>query len=419
MRDTEGFVHRSVSQHRRAYGKTLKISSATLGVLIGCSQPLPELAAKKTGYLSQPLAARLAAELPLETQCGDGRVLSNRLNRAPYLQQLTDTSVIVALSAESRDGLAVEVTTPAGAHVLTVPVSMDTAAGPDGVATLTASLDGLSPQTTYCYAIAGMTRRAGFTTPASVGATAPVRFLAFGDSGNGGEDQQTVFEQMQTVPFELVLHLGDLAYDSGRPSEIQAHFFNVYAPMLKSFPVYAVAGNHEYATDDAKPFRQAFVLPQNGNRERWYSFDHGPVHFVGLDTEQISTDQADWLEQDLRANRRPWTIVLGHRPPFSSGEHGGNADYQQRFVPILERHHVDLVLSGHEHDYEHFKPLGGIVYVVSGGGGRETREVGMGPSTAFSEAVLHFLYGEVESSRLTLHAIDGVGREFDQVVIEH
>lgn len=407
---------RSVSRHNHG---PVKSCLALLGLLVACSAPLPELAAKKTGVLAQPLATRLSPESPLEKQCGDGHVLSSQLVRAPYLQQLTDTSVVVAFSATVSEALSVEVTTPEGAHVSSATVETDAASGPDGVTTLTASLRGLSPDTTYCYAVAGLTERAGFVTAPSIGAEAPVRFLAFGDSGNGGEDQQTVFEQMQTVPFELVLQLGDLAYNSGRPSEIETHFFKVYAPMLKSFPVYPVAGNHDYATDDAKPFRQAFVLPQNGNQERWYSFDRGQVHFVGLDTEQISTEQADWLERDLRTNQRPWTIVFAHRPPFSSGEHGGSSEFQKTFVPILERHHVDLVLSGHEHDYEHFKPLGGIVYVVSGGGGRETRPVGISPATAFSEAVLHFLYGEVIGSRLTLHAIDGVGREFDQAVVEH
>lgn len=389
-----------------------------VGLLVACSGKSAELAASKTGDLTQPLATRLSPEVPLEKRCGDGHPLSNVLARSPYLQQLTDSSTIVALSAPSSKGLSVEVTTPKGAHVLTAAVTTDTPDGPDGVATLTAALDGLSPQTTYCYAIPGVTERAGFET-ASASPDAPVRFLAFGDSGDGSGEQQAVFEQMQTVPFELVLHLGDLAYESGAPSEIQANYFNVYAPMLKSFPVYAVAGNHDYATDGAQPLRQAFVLPTNGSEERWYSFDRGPVHFVGLDTEQISADQAKWLEQDLRANQRPWTIVFGHRPPFSSGEHGGSAEFQQSFVPILERYHVDLVLSGHEHDYERFKPLGGVLYVVSGGGGRGTRPVGAGSTTAFSEAVLHFLYGEVSGTQLTLHVIDGVGREFDQAVVEH
>ena len=63
--------------------------------------------------------------------------------------------------------------------------------------------------------------------------------------------------------------------------------------------------------------------------------------------------------------------------------------------------------------------LDGVVYVVSGGGGRATRSVGAGSLTAFSEAVLHFLYVEVTRQTLTLHAIDGVGREFDQAVVRH
>lgn len=395
-----------------------KGSLALLGLLVACSGKSAELAASKTGDLTQPLAARQSPEAPLEGQCGDGHALSNQLPRSPYLQQVTSSSALVALSAASAEGLTVEVTTPEGDPVTTAAITTETNAGPDGAAVLTAALSGLSANTTYCYAIAGVTERAGFVT-ASSSLAAPVKFLAFGDSGDGSGEQQAVFDQMQTVPFELVLHLGDLAYEAGTPAQVQANFFNVYWPILKSFPVYAVAGNHDYATDGAQPLRQAFVLPTNGDEERWYSFDRGPVHFVALDTELISAVQAEWLERDLRANQLPWTVVFGHRPPFSSGEHGGSAEFQQYFVPILERYHVDLVLSGHEHDYERFEPMGGVVYVVSGGGGRGTRPVGAGSTTAFSEAVLHFLYGEVVGSRLTLHAIDGVGREFDQAVIEH
>lgn len=387
--------------------------------MVSCSGNSAELAAKKTGDLTQPLAARVSPESPLDEECGDGHLLSTALARPPYLQRLTDSAAVVAFSAASSEGLSVEVTTPEGEHVLTAAAATDAASSHDGIATLAAPLSGLSPETTYCYEIPGVTERAGFVTAPAVDAEAPVRFIAFGDSGSGGSEQQAVFEQMQTVPFQQILQLGDLAYDSGTPAQIEANFFKVYAPVLKSFPAYPVAGNHDYATHDAAPLRQAFVLPANGDDERWYSFDRGPVHFVGLDTERISPEQALWLERDLRANRLPWTIVFGHRPPFSSGEHGGSSEYERAFVPILEHYHVDLVLSGHEHDYERFRPIGGVVYIVSGGGGRETRAVGAGSSTAFSEAVLHFLYVEVDGTRLVVHAIDGVGREFDQAVIEH
>jgi hypothetical protein len=85
----------------------------------------------------------------------------------------------------------------------------------------------------------------------------------------------------------------------------------------------------------------------------------------------------------------------------------------------LEQHQVDLVLSGHDHDYERFNPIHGVQYVVSGGGGRGTRPMSASPLAAFSEAVLNFVYVEVTDSLLTLHAIDGVGREFDQAVVRH
>lgn len=388
-------------------------------VTAACSGNSPELAAKRTGDLSQPLAVRSSPEEPLEQACGSVQSVAAQIRRAPYLQQLTDHSAIVAFSSSSDADFSVEASTPSGVQTVRSSAQTDTPDGADGPATLTALLTGLSPGVTYCYRIPGYTKGAGFVTPPPVGSDAPVRFIAFGDSGSGSDNQRTVFEQMQTVPFQLVLHLGDVAYDSGAVSELDANYFNVYSKMLKSFPVYAVAGNHDYATDDARPLRQAFVLPTNGSQERWYSFDRGQVHFVGLDTEQIGPDQAAWLEADLSANPLPWTIVFAHRPPFSSGEHGGSADFQREFVPILRSHHVDLILSGHEHDYERFKPVDGVLYVVSGGGGRGTRPVGSGSLTAFSEAVLHFVYVEIEGSRLTLHAIDGVGREFDQAVVQH
>jgi hypothetical protein len=79
---------------------------------------------------------------------------------------------------------------------------------------------------------------------------------------------------------------------------------------------------------------------------------------------------------------------------------------------------VPLVLSGHEHDYERTKPIDGTVYVVSGGGGRDTRPVGWSNFTAYAEDVLHFVFAEADANTLTLHAIDGVGREFDSLRLE-
>jgi hypothetical protein len=196
--------------------------------------------------------------------------------------------------------------------------------------------------------------------------------------------------------------------------------FGVYSRLFRSFSFWPASGNHDYSAAGAAAFRQVFMLPDNGvpdRAERWYSFNWGDVHFVALDTELIGEQQADWLEADLAHNELPWTVAYGHRPPYSSGEHGSNMAFRSSFGPVLERHHVQLVLSGHDHDYERTKAINGVTYVVTGAGGKSTRSVGTSSFTEFSEDVTHFVYADVEGSSMTLHAIDGTGREFDSALI--
>jgi predicted phosphodiesterase len=284
-----------------------------------------------------------------------------------------------------------------------------------------ARLERLEPDTLYCYALRGMTARAGFRTAPASGGSRPVRFIAFGDSGDGSSYQYTVARQMLTAPFDLILHTGDVAYDDGTWAQLEKGFFEVYAGTIRSFPAFLVAGNHDYATENAAPFRQVFALPDNETGkgvERWYSFDWGNVHFVALDSERISRDQVAWLEADLAATRQPWKIVFGHHPPFSSGNHGSDLDFRRHFLPILQRHRVALVLSGHDHHYERSKQMGDTTYIVTGGGGHGTREVGRSDFTQFSVDTLHFVQVEVNGAELFVHAIDGTGVEFDSARIQ-
>jgi acid phosphatase type 7 len=364
---------------------------------------------------------------------------SGAVHRRPYLQQVTDRSAALLwtagpemkaamVTATRSDGTVMA--TAQGAPDLTVPKL--TAIGPSApelpsldarAVQWRADLAQLEPDTSYCFELLSegvVLRRGSFRTAPLAGAGRPVRFVALGDSGEGGSDQQAVFEQMLQVPFDLVLHTGDIAYTSGTRAQFERVFFDMYADMLERFPVFPASGNHEYETEDAAPFREVFALPENGGPagiERWYSYDWGDVHFVVLDTERTSAEQAAWLDADLTANRRPWTIVYQHRPAFSSGDHGGDPDVQKWFVPIFIKHHVPLVLAGHDHHYERTNAIDGVTYVVTGGGGRGTRPVGQSDFTAFSEQVCHFVYVTINGDQLTLHAIDGTGEEFDSLRI--
>jgi calcineurin-like phosphoesterase family protein/purple acid phosphatase-like protein len=421
--------HSAPAARRR--GPAPLLSSIFLAVaLVSCwsTNESGRLAAVKTGDVSAPPVARIA---PGEATAACANVTSagppiGGLARAPYLQRVTAHDAVVAWTSAGAAFGDVRVATSDGTPVATFPAAIDTAAAPSrGAEQWTASVSGLEPDTTYCYSVyqggSPATAPTPLHTAPAAGAGARVQFLAFGDSGGGGGDQEAVLEQMQTVPFDFMIHTGDIAYDNGTLEDFEGKFFDVYAPLLGSRPIFPSSGNHDYVTADAAPFRQVFMLPENGGPgglERWYSYDWGDVHFVALDTEKMGAAQAAWLEADLAANKLPWTIVYGHKPPHSSGEHNDDATFKQLFVPILEAHHVQLSLGGHDHDYERFQPINGVTYIVTGGGGRGVREVGNGsPGSVFSEAVIHFVVVTVEADTLTVHTIDGTGREFDSTVI--
>jgi hypothetical protein len=406
--------------------------AATLSLLAAArcnNNQAGDLAATHFGDLSHRLSARGAALAPPSVACATSPGVleaGSVMRRRPYLQELTQHSLQVVWTADARMTAAafeVTVTAPDGTLVTRAEATRDASAHPPGAIQWSAALDGLQPDTGYCYQVASgdlVLRRNGFRTPPAPGSGRPLRFLAVGDSGDGGSDQRAVHQQMLTVPFDMAIHLGDIAYEEGTRQQLERAFFDVYADILETTALFPASGNHEYETDDAAPFREAFMLPENGGeagRERWYSYDWGDVHFVALDSERIGEPQARWLDADLSANHLPWTIAYLHRPPFSSGLHGSNGEVQRLFVPVLVRHRVPLVLAGHDHDYERTRPIDGITYVVSGGGGRGTRGVGSSSFTAFSEAVCHFLYITVDGDELTLHAIDGVGDEFDSLLL--
>jgi 3',5'-cyclic AMP phosphodiesterase CpdA len=392
-----------------------------LGLAACDSNQSGNLEARQFGDVSRP--AELGSPIEeVRDACGDGQAMvPGQLERMPYLQQVTSTSAMIGWVAATPGDQRVELTTPDGTAVATL-----TAAPEAGVVVaratdrqMWATATGLSPDTVYCYAIVGdaaMTARTGFRTAPAADSTAPIRFLAFGDSGGGGTDQLELRDRMYDYPYELMIHVGDIAYDEGTIDQFEARVFQVYGDLLESLPFFPAPGNHEYGVPDAAPYRSVFAIP-GGSGERWYSYDWGRIHFAVLDTEADYATQAAWLAGDLAASQAPWKIVYLHRPPYSSGMHGSDLALRAAIGPVVEAGGVQLVLAGHDHSYERTTPQGGVVYVVTGGGGRGTYSVGQSDFTAFSEPVIHFVYAELDGDELVLHAIDGTGTEFDSVMI--
>lgn len=390
--------------------------------LTGCmGNTSGNISAPGGGDTSNP-ATRGSPIAALDAACGEGRSMDEGLVilRRPYLQQITATSAKLGWTTNATTAQHVEVTTVDGSPVMAaVAVDEVDAVRGSGQHQMWASLDGLEPDTIYCYQVmdSGVLReRTGFRTAPLADDPDPVRFMAFGDSGGDTSDQHALLDQMFEFPYDLILHTGDLAYDDGNLGQYETTVFGVYDQLFSRIPFFPAAGNHDYNTASGAAFRSVFSLPGSSG-EKWYSYDWGNVHFVALDTEASYSEQAAWLEADLAATEQPWKIVYLHRPPYSSGEHGSDTSLRTKLAPVFERNHVQLVLAGHDHDYERMIPQNGVNYVVTGGGGIGTRPVGKSSFTAFSAEVIHFVYGEIGADKLVLHAIDATGVEFDSLVI--
>lgn len=284
---------------------------------------------------------------------------------------------------------------------------------------LAARVGGLDAGRRYCYRLENdrgpLTEWASLMTAPPLDPARVDRFIVLGDSGSGQPAQIALARRISRLPIDAILFLGDIAYRSGTPEQLQERFFAVYADIFQRVPSYVAIGNHDNRTDQARPLEEALWLPGN---ERWYSFDLGDVHFIVLDTTRIGRAQATWLDRELARDKRRYTIVLAHHPPYTSGSRGGSAGFRTWFVPVLERHRVDLVLVAHDHHYERLKPIGGIVYIISGGGGGRLTYTTRSSLTARLVIAHHFLVLEAHADRLLVRAIDIHGNVIDELAIE-
>lgn len=384
-------------------------------LLSGCIPNVSgRVSAEQVGQLLDPPAPRIEPS----AACGERAPQDAAIERSPYLQAVGSTEAAVVWTQSSGEA-RVEVATLDGEGLGTFEGEREDTTYLRGASQHVARIDGLEPATTYCYTLRDPDGRALFGPAALETAPAPssterIDLIAFGDSGGATDDQLMLAEQLATVPADLILHTGDFAYPDGALEHFETGYFGVYADLIDEVPLFPTSGNHEYDTDEAGPFREVFVLPE---RERWYSFDWGPVHVVALDNELDGREQAEWLRRDLEASDAPWTIVITHKGPYSAGAHGPNGAWRELYQPIVEEHGVELVLSGHDHHYERSEPIGGVTYVVTGGGGYSTRPIGESETAAFAEDVTHFVYLSIEGDRMRLHAIDATGKEFDGVEI--
>jgi 3',5'-cyclic AMP phosphodiesterase CpdA len=337
----------------------------------------------------------------------------------------------------------------------------------------------------------------------------PYRFVVFGDCGAGTAASREIAFQTYKAKPDFVFIPGDIVYSRGRISEYRTKFFPAYnaataspqtgAPLIRSTLFVAAPGNHdilrpnlsqypdslayflywsqplngphmeighpstpvfEAATEEEK---QAFLAPAAATYPRManFSFDYGNAHWTVLDSNPnvnwMDPALTEWLVKDLAsAKSATWRFVGFHHPGFNSSRAHFNDQWMRRLAELFEAGGVDLVFSGHVHNYERsfpmrFKPNpaalknvvdgewtldkkfdgiartkpDGVIYVISGAGGAGlyNREQQDAPSTwqpftdKFFSTVNSFTVVDAGGDQLSIRQITKDGKEVDRFVV--
>ncbi|GIX06103.1 MAG: hypothetical protein KatS3mg115_0506 [Candidatus Poribacteria bacterium] len=248
----------------------------------------------------------------------------------------------------------------------------------------TATLRNLEPGTTYVYTVGDGTPEG--TSPLMEFTTAPdeVRpfsFIYMGDAQNGldrwGSLIHTAFRLRPDAAFYLMA--GDLVNRGNDRDDWDSFFYNA-GDIFAQRPLVPVIGNHECQGGHPTLYLKLFDLPDNApetvETERVYAFRYSNALFIVLDSNLSPTAQVEWLDRTLQEHAdATWKFVSYHHPAYSSHPRRDNTDLRAAWVPIFDKHHVDVVLQGHDHAYLRTYPMRnnevvsspseGTIYVVS------------------------------------------------------
>lgn len=409
------------------------------------------------------LAVFLAAGCAVYTAPATGQA-ENYANadKISFLRQLitadASTSRTIMWQADEKlENPAAEYKNAAG-QITAVPASVqELNTGSGTLYVYTAALTGLEPGSAYEYRAGYEGSRTGWH---KLPAAQPDSFkaLIFPDSQSSDYSgwqklTQTAYAKNEDAAF--FVNMGDLV-DNGYDFSQWRAWFNSVAPMIENIPFAPVMGNHETYNMDWQiapptPYLTLFNLPENGtdaNKNQYYSFDYGDVHFVVLNTQtdemadfnpDLMQQQLNWLRSDLAGTQSKWKIVLMHKDilRYAFTDRPNNFDpasiqftpWAQQLMPVFEEYNVDAVLTAHLHTYRRRVPLKafkpdntGITYILTGVAGsvryanlwqRNTADAALAPQPEDA----NYITLSKTPQTLTFKAFLPDGTEFDTVTI--
>jgi len=251
----------------------------------------------------------------------------------------------------------------------------------------------LKPDTLYAYRVgSGKIWSAWYQFRTAKTNSNSFSFIYFGDAQNNLLSlwSRVIRASILDVPkANFLLHAGDLVNRANNDSDWE-EWFQAGSWIHAQLPIIATPGNHEYRTDSTGKrnlstlWRLHFTLPQNGPEgleETVYFGDYQGARIISLNSNQDLVKQANWLDNVLTKNPNNWSFLTFHHPVYSASKGRDNKDLRELWKPIIDKHQVDLVLTGHDHSYGRGNNIGngvnvrdeknGTVYVVSVSGPKQ------------------------------------------------
>jgi hypothetical protein len=264
--------------------------------------------------------------------------------------------------------------------------------------------------------------------------TKPVSFAVWADSQGGWETFSEIAEQMNRKNPQFTVGIGDLVGNGGEPWQ--------YVKLLSQLhevpvPHYLFPGNHDYdhSYNDWIPthFNQNLKYQNQKNYQFWQD---GPCAFIALNPNEnfpvgvdLNSKQHDWFQEKINSKawkNTPWKIVFVHQPPFSQGWKGykGEKSVLDLLKPYWESGLIDLVVSGHTHDYERLlkeNKINQTAFVIVGGSGGNLEPKAEQESFPKMDKLIrahHFGWVVAGEEQLAFEALDIEGKVIDMFVLK-
>lgn len=237
----------------------------------------------------------------------------------------------------------------------------------------------------------------------------PFTFIVYGDSREpAGYEKDLLISRIIYERPSFVLHTGDMVLFSEKH---QWRIFDLLDGriMEDDIPIYPALGNHEYAKRQNEHNKESSPLDLYFERfsylrgRGWYSFIYGNSLFLILDTNTeyfYTSPQYKWLIDSLRSASSKFIFVAFHHPPYTKNIYKSNRRAERFLSDLFEDykkknfHKVDIVFSGHTHNYERYN-YNGITYIVTGGGGAPPHQVERAPTDYYRRAGETYHYCKV------------------------